>query len=135
VSFNLRFLVIYGFIGYYMVGLQPDGEAFGRFLLCMLLIGNASHSFGLLLSALFPHPQIGIMLSTLAMVPFMLYTGFFINLSTVPAYLSWLPFILPHRYIFEALCINEFIGTRYTCLPTELLTIPSDQGALSKSKI
>ena len=71
----------------------------------MVLIGNATHSVGLLLGALVPHPAIGalrarmlcthaqllmlagMMLCPLVMVPFMLVTGFFINLASIPVYL------------------------------------------------
>ncbi len=42
------------------------------------------------------------------MIPFMLASGFFLNLKSIPSYLEWLKFISPHRYIFAAMLQNQF---------------------------
>jgi hypothetical protein len=42
------------------------------------------------------------------MMIFMVVSGFYVNISTMPLVLKILSFTSPFRFSFEALCINEF---------------------------
>lgn len=54
---------------------------------------------------------VAMMLCPLTMVPFMLMSGFFLNMDSVPSWMTWLSAVSPHRYLFEAIMTNEFAGT------------------------
>ncbi len=87
--------------------MEGSGTLIG-WLLCLVLICNSSQSIGLLLAAVVPDPAITIALSPVAMIPFMLVTGFFLNLQSIPPYLLWLTYISPHKYVFAAMMQNQF---------------------------
>lgn len=55
----------------------------------------------------------------LTVVPFMLTSGFFINLNTIPAYLSWITVLSPHRYAFAGLMGLELDGLVLHCDASE----------------
>ncbi len=90
----------------------------------LLTLSLAVDSVGLAIGALSPHPAVGLMLCPLASVPFMLVSGFFLNVQDFPVYLQWFSVISPHRYVFEALMAIEFDGLALSCRPTELVLAP-----------
>lgn len=49
------------------------------------------------------------MLCRFLIIPFSLFSGFFINLAVVPGYLSWIEAISPFAYLFKMLAINHWI--------------------------
>jgi hypothetical protein len=57
------------------------------YLLLVSLLGHAVSSFGLLLGAAVPIPILAVLLCPLTVIPFMLTSGFFINLDGMPVYL------------------------------------------------
>ena len=44
-----------------------------------------------------------------------LFGGFYINVNALPIVANWIPYISFIRWIFEALCINEFTGLNFSC--------------------
>jgi len=128
IPIQLLLSVIFGFIGYFMAGLNSDGGPFFKFVLCLTLIGNATHSIGLALGACFPHPVLVMILCPLVMVPFMLMTGFFVNAGAIPVYMVWLKALSPHRYVFEAMMATEFQDLELHCNDNEYIMAPSVDG-------
>ncbi|XP_043206679.1 protein white-like [Amphibalanus amphitrite] len=43
-----------------------------------------------------------------AIIPFMLFGGFFLNSGSVPVWLEWLQYLSWFNYANEALCINQW---------------------------
>ena len=84
---QLLLSLLLGSAGYFMVGLQPSASHFLRFSLALSLLALASNSLGQLLGALAPSPLLAVMLSPLCVIPFMLTSGFFINIDDLPPYL------------------------------------------------
>jgi hypothetical protein len=46
------------------------------------------------------------------MMPFMLFSGFYANLATIPAWLGWFQWCSPVRYSTEAFLQNEYSTTK-----------------------
>lgn len=95
---------------------------FVRFLFLLSLLGHCISSIGLLLGAAIPLPIVAVMLCPLTVVPFMLTSGFFLNLSTMPGYIAWLAVLSPHRHAFAAIMALEFgdDDMRLHCDPPEM---------------
>ena len=104
-----------------MVSFVVSSSHFTRFLVLLSLLGHCISSIGLLLGAAIPLPIVAVMLCPLTVVPFMLTSGFFLNLTTMPLYLAWLAAISPHRYAFAAMMAVEFgdDDMRLHCDPSE----------------
>lgn len=71
--------LIFGMFAYPMVGMQASGKKFFQFVLCLILVGQATHAYALIVGALIPFQTLALMLSPIVMVPFMMVTGFFVN--------------------------------------------------------
>ena len=117
----LSFLL--GSIGYFMVGLSPSASHFLRFSLGLALLALASNSLGQVLGALAPTPLMAVMLSPLCVIPFMLLSGFFLNVDDIPVYLLPLRALSPHLYTFTSLFAVEFTGLTLHCADDEALPI------------
>lgn len=101
----------------------PISEHLFKFLFLLSLLGHAVSSIGLLLGCLIPVPIIAVMLCPLTVIPFMLTSGFFINLTTIPSYLDWITVLSPHRYHFTGLMGLEFQSLQLHCDEDEISTV------------
>jgi hypothetical protein len=103
--------------------LSSFSSHFLKFLFMLSLLGHAISSIGLLLGCLVHVPIIAVMLCPLTVIPFMLTSGFFINLNTIPSYLAWITVLSPHRYTFAGLMGLEFIDLKLHCDQSEMVTV------------
>lgn len=124
----------YGTIAYLSVGLQLHSELFFRFILVLVLIASCAQSLGLLLAATTPNAFVAMTLCPLCMVPFMLTSGFFLNVDSVPKAFDFLVALSPHRYLFSAALLTEFKNLKFYCDPQEALLAPSPSGPWGKFK-
>jgi len=76
--------IIFGAFAYPMVGLQGDMNKFVGYIFALILTGQATHSYALIVGALVPYRTVALMLSPIVMVPFMMVTGFFAHNETMP---------------------------------------------------
>ncbi len=54
-----------------------------------------------------------------------LFAGFIIAPNQIPDYWIWLHHLSPFAYALEGLMVNELVGTKYTCAPSETYQINS----------
>lgn len=106
-----------------MVGLADDGVTAIEFFIGLSLLALASNSLGLILGCVAPTPLIAVMMSPMCVVPFMICSGFFVNLDDLPVYLWPLRALSPHLYVFTSLFANEFTGQTFHCRDREALQI------------
>eukprot|EP01084_Bolivina_argentea_P231665 390609_1 len=74
----------------------------------MILIALSSDSLGFFIGCLAPSTKIASQMLPLVITPLMLFSGFFIDINTVPQWLRWIKWIDVYYYGVEVLCIEEF---------------------------
>jgi ABC-type multidrug transport system ATPase subunit/ABC-type multidrug transport system permease subunit len=121
VPFDIFFGTLYGVITYFMVGCQ--NENFGIYLAALLLNTEAAVSISLLLSACVEQQQTAMAMSTLLLIPMLLFGGFFVAPGTIPVYLNWFKYLSPF-YTFPVLFQQEMVGLTFYCTPSQLQTLP-----------
>jgi ABC-type multidrug transport system permease subunit len=55
---------------------------------------------------------------------FVLFTGFIVQPPSIPNWWIWLYYVNPFRYAQESCMINELVGSKYHCAPSEMLPPP-----------
>uniref|UniRef100_A0A336L180 CSON003410 protein n=1 Tax=Culicoides sonorensis TaxID=179676 RepID=A0A336L180_CULSO len=111
---------IFVVIAYWLAQLRNTIFAFSMTALASILVMNVSTACGCFFSAAFNSvPQ-----AMAYLVPFdyilMITSGVFVQLSTLPNYLSWMPYISWMKYANEAMSIVQWQGvTNLTCPITE----------------
>lgn len=90
-----------------MIGFNPSISAFIVFIIVIVLIANVGAALGLLLGIAARDSSTAIALVPIIILPFVIFSGFFVNSHTVPVYFIWVPYISFVRYAFGALVINE----------------------------
>jgi len=110
----LPYPIFYGAIIFFMMGFTFEVMPF----LAFLGVVSALYQFGSAIGGIFamatPKSEVAVSMVPVVMVPFMLMSGFFVNISTVPLVLQWLGHISVFKYGFEAL-----VGVQYSeCFST-----------------
>ena len=62
-------------------------------------------------------------MAPLIIMPLMMFSGFFLNADSTPAYYLWIPWISPMKYAYTALATIEYTGLELTCRDEELITM------------
>lgn len=115
------FPIVFGAICYYIVGFNPAPDRFFTFLLILTLIAVTSHSLGLIISAMSNSLETATLISPFIVTLLILFSGFYLNVTSIPVYFIWVYYISYYRYGFEALAINEFTNKPLYCLDWELV--------------
>lgn len=107
--------IAFNLIIYFMTNLRREPGAFFFFLLISFLATLAMSMFFRSLAALSRSlvqaltPAAGLILALI------LYTGFALPPSYMLGWISWIRYLNPIYYAFEALMVNEFSGQDYAC--------------------
>ena len=118
--------ICFGSIVYFGVGLNGnDIEKFFLFrktytVLITLLVHGVGESIGLIIGALVQQVSVAPNIGILALVPFIMFAGYFSRTQSIPRAFRWVSYISvsanqPYRYGFEALCWNEFTDLHLKC--------------------
>lgn len=95
---------------YFAMGFNPNIVNFLTFYLIIYSLIQANLAFGYVLSSIFHDYAVANMAAPAIMMPLIIFSGFYSNLDSIPAWLSWFSYCSPARYAFEALMRNEFDG-------------------------
>jgi ABC-type multidrug transport system permease subunit len=92
---------------YWMVGLQSAALNFFLLYVVIFMMGLAGNSVGMFLGSIIDDPQAISTAINLIVVPVEMFAGLFVNLSTIPKWLSWIQYTSPLKYGFAAGMIDE----------------------------
>lgn len=120
---------IFSAISYWMIGFNSGFDNFIVFWILVVIIANLGAAIGIFVGVLAKDTSVATSLLPVAVIPFMVFSGFMVNLDTVTDALSWIQYISPFKYGFRAVVINEFKGLSFTCTPEEAVIGPD--GALT----
>ncbi|KAJ3643839.1 hypothetical protein Zmor_026525 [Zophobas morio] len=113
-------------ICYFLIGLNPNGPRF--FIACgiLVLVANVATSFGYMISCASPSITVALSVGPSLIIPFMLFGGFFLNISSIPVYLQWVSYLSWFRYGNGALLINQWLNVTEIECPDENTACPKD---------
>lgn len=104
ISVFLQVLLFFVII-YWSLGLQGR---FGYLLLCFYTFAMAGASLAVFLGSYTKDPRDSKELIPMLLLPQLLFSGFFVSLSTVPVWLQWLQWVVPLTYTFRLVIGEEF---------------------------
>lgn len=106
--YNVMYTTIFVAIAYPMIGFGSNFEQGLRYWLMLLTIAQVAYSLGILLGAFMPNAQAAMSASSAFVLPFIFFSGFFVNIDDMPVWISWLSWLSWAKYGIEALIVNEF---------------------------
>eukprot|EP00123_Amoebidium_parasiticum_P014061 comp22305_c0_seq1/m.33111 comp22305_c0_seq1/g.33111 ORF comp22305_c0_seq1/g.33111 comp22305_c0_seq1/m.33111 type:complete len:668 (-) comp22305_c0_seq1:89-2092(-) len=123
------FIILYVFIGccisYWMIGFQAVASKFLIYCLTLIILNLAGAALGILAASTFPSIQAAMAVLPMAIMPLMLFSGFYVQSNSVPVYFTWIQWLSPIKYSFQALALNEFDGLVLPCPPNSPRCISS----------
>ncbi|NWR11026.1 ABCG2 protein, partial [Paradoxornis webbianus] len=111
--------IVYFMLGKY--GLKPTVDAFFIMMFSLMMVSYTATSMALAIATGQSVVSIANLLSTVAFVFMIIFSGLLVNLTSVMSWLSWLKYFSIPRYGMTALQINEFTGLNF-CNNTDLST-------------
>uniref|UniRef100_A0A8C3NRW2 ATP binding cassette subfamily G member 2 (Junior blood group) n=1 Tax=Cyanoderma ruficeps TaxID=181631 RepID=A0A8C3NRW2_9PASS len=105
--------IVFTCIVYFMLGLKPTVEAFFIMMFSLMMVSYAATSMALAIATGQSVVSIANLLSTVAFVFMIIFSGLLVNLTSVMSWLSWLKYFSIPRYGMTALQINEFTGLTF----------------------
>jgi ABC-type multidrug transport system permease subunit len=116
---QIFFPALFSTVTYWMIGFNPHASNFFIFVGILVLAANVGSSLGLLLGILAKDSGTAISLTPIVIMPFMIFSGFFVNSDNVPPYFIWIEYISFVKYGFRALVLNEMQGLKFTCTASQ----------------
>lgn len=113
--------IIFASIFYWLVGFKVNVAAFFIYMVITSLLTNVAFSLGVMLFTIVPDVTRVMQIFPAVFVPLMVFSGFYLNSENTPPYFIWVEHISFMKYGFRAGMRNEFQGTKFVCLDTELV--------------
>lgn len=102
--------VIFVSICYYMIGLQGAFHKFASACTVAVATALSGMAVGTVAGAAFPDINMALVVLPLILLPLMMFSGLFVNVGAIPIYFSWIKYISPMKYAYNALMKNEYLG-------------------------
>ena len=91
--------ILHGCITYFAIGYNTDeAYKFPVFLLIMFLMYNSAAAYALVIGATFSDKHVAVTLTPVIIVPFMLFSGFFVNSNNIPYWLKEFEYLSIFKY-------------------------------------
>ncbi len=119
-------------ICYFMIGFQANALRFLVLNLDGMLVSLCGMSLGLFFGAAFPNMNAALAAMPLVLLPLILFSGLYVNAGSIPGWLSWIMYISPSYYAFNAAVKNEFTTLELPECPAPLPSPCSGKIALDQ---
>jgi len=103
-------VLIFTSINYFIVGFSLDAGAFFEYVLIIVLISWASESLTICVSTFAKNAQVASSIVPVFIILAFLFSGFLIDLSLVPVWLSWLQYLSWIKYGLLLIMYSQFSG-------------------------
>jgi len=113
--FGIFFPFLHSTIAYWMIGYKHNGGDYIVFCIAVILCANIGSCFGLIIGIIAKDVGSGTALVPIVIIPFMIFSGFFVNSNNVPDYFIWCQYVSFLSYAFSAVVYNELHGEVFTC--------------------
>ncbi|CAD5216680.1 unnamed protein product [Bursaphelenchus xylophilus] len=101
--------LVYSTIVYFMTGVMPiTADKLLNFCLICIMMCNTATSVGYAVACILGTLDVAVQLLPLYTLPLFIFGGLFVNIATVPGWMSWLRYISWYRYAFESFMINLY---------------------------
>jgi len=110
-------VIIFDVVVYFMAGLQRTASQFFISLLLLWILTMTMYAFFRAIGALVGSLDAATRITGVAIQALVVYTGYLIPPSKMHPWFSWLRWINPVQYGFEALMANEFYNLELECVP------------------
>ena len=116
---SILFPIIWTCAIYYIVNYHHPFVNLVKMCVVGVLMTFTSQSLGILIGCAFDSIDTALNITPLVFFPFMLFSGFYVNSDSIPAWTSWIEYISPFRYALECLIYNEYDARGYNPNPVE----------------
>lgn len=109
--------VLFGCIEYWAIGFNSqEWYKFPAHLGLLTLLYNTSGSYALILGTLFSDKQLAVTLTPVLVIPFALFSGFFLNSNQIPRYLIPFEYASLFKYGYQSMFLNEYTDLYLECM-------------------
>lgn len=91
---------------YWFVGLSSTASQFFTFYLIIYNLNFIGSSLGLFVGSIIKDPRSVAVTNIIALLPLVMFSGFFKNSNNLPVWVGWIQYISPFKYGFSALVQN-----------------------------
>lgn len=110
-------VLIFDIVVYFMANLQRTASQFFISLLVLWLLTMTMYAFFRAIGSLVGSLDVATRITGVSIQALVVYTGYLIPPSSMHPWFSWLRWINPVQYGFEALMANEFYNLELQCVP------------------
>ena len=119
IPFQLIITLITCTIIYWLCLYQKKFKKYITFIGIIELGSLCGLSIGITIATIAKNVSIALQFAPFCIVPLILFSGLFINSSSIPAYFTWIQYLSPIRYIYQEVYKNEFKGLKYKEIPLD----------------
>ena len=119
IPFQLIITLITCTIIYWLCLYQKKFKKYITFIGIIELGSLCGLSIGITIATIAKNVSIALQFAPFCVIPLILFSGLFINTSSIPAYFTWIQYLSPIRYIYQEVYKNEFKGLKYKEIPLD----------------
>ena len=119
IPFQLIITLITCTIVYWLCLYQKKFKKYITFIGIIELGSLCGLSIGISIATIAKNVSVALQFAPFCVVPLILFSGLFINTSSIPAYFTWIQYLSPIRYIYQEVYKNEFKGLKYKEIPLD----------------
>jgi len=128
--FQIFFPALFATITYWMIGFKDNVWIYVLVMLAIILTSNVGAALGFAIAVIAPSGAIATAVSPALILPFVIFSGFFINNSSTPVYFIWIPYISFVNYAFRIVVTQVFKDQTFTCDSSDPCTYPNGEAVI-----